>query len=110
MSVSFFVRYQGLGAALDSFDEYYCRHHADILARFPGIRSLVVHRPAPWNDPFATTPDPTDFLAQMTFDTTEALATALRSEARVLAREDFANLPRSGGPVTHQAMTTRRIF
>ena len=110
MTISYFVRYQKLGAALDSFDEYYCRQHADILAQFPGVRSLAVHRPATARDPFATTPDPTDFLAQMTFDSTDALAAALQSEARARAREDFVNLPTSGGPVTHQAMITRRLF
>ena len=44
MTISYFVRYQKLGAALDSFDEYYCRQHADILAQFPGVRSLAVRR------------------------------------------------------------------
>lgn len=110
MSISYFVRYQNLGAVLDAFDDYYCRRHAEILSEFPGIRSLVVHRPVPAADPLATHADPTDFLAQMRFDTADDLAAALQSEARQRARHDFANLPRAEGPVTHQAMSTRRIF
>ena len=110
MTISYFVRYQGLGTALESFDQYYCETHAKILAQFPDIRSLNVHRPVDLRDPFATSSDPTDFLAQMTFDSAEALTAALRSDIRARAREDFANLPTAGGPVPHQAMATRRLL
>ncbi len=110
MSVSYFVRYQSLGAAVDSFDEYYCRQHADILAQMPGIRSLLVHRPVSVRDPHPTFSDATEFLAQLTFDSADALAAALQSEARERSRADFANLGASAATVTHQSMKTRRLF
>lgn len=109
MSVSYFVRYQGLGDRLSAFADQYCGPHAAILRDFPGLRGLTVHTPAAWADPFPVNPDPTEFLAQMEFDSTEALAIALASEARARARADFANLPPADRPVTHQAMITRRL-
>ncbi len=109
MSVSYFVRYQGLGDKLAPFTDYYADRHAAILSKFPGLRGLTLYTPASWTDPYPVNPDPTDFLAQMTFDDPEALAAALASEARGRARNDFPNLPAADGPVTHQAMTMRKI-
>lgn len=110
MSVSYYVRYQNLGAARDSFDEYYCHQHAEILAKAPGISSLLVHTPILVTDPHPTLPDATEFLAQMTFESADALAAALQSEARARARADFPNLGVPSAKVTHQSMKTRRIF
>ncbi|MGE0734330.1 MAG: EthD family reductase [Alphaproteobacteria bacterium] len=109
MSVSYFVRYQNLGSAAAAFVDYYRHRHAPILAEFPGLRSLVLHTPIASADPFPTSPDPTEFLAQMVFDSPEALNRALASEARRRARDDFPNFPPFGGPATHLAMRAEKI-
>lgn len=108
MTVSYFVRYQGLGDKLPDFAAYYREKHARILAEFPGLQGLVLHTPADWADPFAVNPDPTEFLAQMQFASADALATALASDARERARADFPNLP-AAERVTHQAMRSEKI-
>lgn len=110
MTVSYFVRYQGMPEPADPFVDYYRTRHAAILADFPGIRSLTLHTPVAWTDRYPVNPDPTGFLAQMTFDSAAALDAALRSEARARARDDFANLPPVRGPVTHLATASERLF
>ena len=49
-------------------------------------------------------------MAQMSFDSDEALDAALASDARRRARDDFANLPEFEGTVSHQAMQAKAIF
>ena len=104
MSVSYFVRYRGRVGDPDAFAGYYRERHAAILKDFPGLKDLVLHRPAAALDPFPTRPGGSFFLAQMTFDSADALNRALASEARARARDDFANFPRFDGEVTHEAM------
>jgi len=108
--LSYFVRYRGRAANPADFARYYEASHAPILRRFPGIRSLVLHQPAAWNDPFPVRDDGTQLLAQMTFDSSADLDFALKSEARRLARADFAHFPPFDGEVTHQAMAGKVIF
>jgi uncharacterized protein (TIGR02118 family) len=104
MAVSYFVRYRGSAADPDAFAAYYRDRHAAILKDFPGLRGLVLHRPVAAIDPFPTKPGGSFFVAQMTFDSSEALNRALASEARARARTDFANFPSFAGEVTHEAM------
>jgi uncharacterized protein (TIGR02118 family) len=108
--ISYFVRYRGSAADPAAFADYYATHHAAILKHLPGIRSLSLHEPAAWSDPFPVRDDRTALLAQMTFDTPADLQRALRSDARRLAREDFARFPQFSGEVTHQAMRAKVIF
>jgi uncharacterized protein (TIGR02118 family) len=103
MSVSYFVRYEGAAENESEFLRYYREHHAPILARFPGIRGIVLHTPVEWQDKFPVKPDRFMLLAQMIFDSREDLARALQSEARAEAREDFGRFPRFEGTVYHQA-------
>jgi uncharacterized protein (TIGR02118 family) len=109
MSVSYFVRYRGGRADPAAFVDYYRQSHAPILADFPGLRGLVLHRPVAALDPFSVRPGDTFFLAQMKFDTAEDLNRALASAARARARADFANFPTFEGEVTHEAMTQEII-
>ena len=109
MTVSYFVRYRGTPADPQAFDRHYATSHAEILQDFPGLRSLVLHRPVDWHDPFPVTPDATHVLAQMVFDSERDLDKALRSEARIRARDDFANFPPFDGDVTHQALRAEII-
>jgi uncharacterized protein (TIGR02118 family) len=109
-TVSYFVRYRGLPRPREAFERYYRERHARILGEFPAIRGLVLHAPLDWRDPHPVDPDGTDFLAEMRFDDAAALAMALASEARERARVDFANLPKGGAQVTHQAMRSLRLL
>jgi len=108
--VSYFVRYRGLSNDPVAFQRHYESQHAAILRQFPNIRSLIVHLPAPWDDPFPVQRGESMLLAQMRFDTVADLDTALRSEARRRARDDFHHFPPFNGEVTHEAMTAKVIF
>ena len=108
--ISYFVRYRGSSADPARFVEHYATRHAAILKEFTGIRTLSLHEPIDWNDPFPVHPDGTALLAQMTFDTPADLERALQSEARRRAREDFGRFPKFSGEITHQAMRERVIF
>jgi uncharacterized protein (TIGR02118 family) len=108
--ISYFVRYRGSAADPAVFVDYYATHHAAILKDFTGIRTLSLHEPVDWNDPFPVHPDGTALLAQMTFDTPADLERALQSQARRRAREDFSRFPKFLGEVTHQAMRSRIVF
>jgi uncharacterized protein (TIGR02118 family) len=108
--VSYFVNYRGAAGDADEFNAYYETAHAKILRDFPKIRSLVLHRPAPWTDPFAVNRGDSALLAQMVFRSAEDLDAALRSEARHRARDDFQRFPPFAGSVTHQAMAGTVIF
>lgn len=108
--VSYFVRYKGAAADPAAFVNYYSQRHAPILKRLPGVRSLILHTPQAWTDPFPVRPDGSLLLAQMTFENASMLDTALRSDARREARADFAHFPPFDGDVTHQAMKAEVIF
>lgn len=110
MSVSYFVRYEGMAADRTEFLRYYRERHALILARFPGIRRIVLHQPTEWHDRFPVNPDRFTLLAQMIFDTEDDLARALQSEARAEARVDFADFPPFEGKVFHQATVSEEVF
>ena|SRR2546430_2160184 len=108
--VSYFVRYSGASPSPEDFQTYYETRHAEILKQFPNIRSLILHRPTAWNDPFPVRRGQTMLLAQMQFDSASQLDNALRSRARRLARDDFQRFPPFDGEVTHEAMIGMVIF
>jgi uncharacterized protein (TIGR02118 family) len=108
--ISYFVRYRGSAADPAAFVDYYATRHAAVLKEFPGIRTLALHEPAVWKDPFPVRHYGTALLAQMTFDTPADLQRALHSEARRRARDDFELFPSFSGEVTHQAMRSRVLF
>jgi uncharacterized protein (TIGR02118 family) len=108
--ISYFVRYRGLASDPDAFHAYYEQQHGAVLRQFPGIRSLVLHRASPWNDPFPVRRGETFLLAQMQFDSASDLDAALRSDARRRARDDFHSFPPFSGEVTHEAMIAKTIF
>ena len=108
--VSYFVRYRGHARDPQAFAAYYRERHAAILKDFPGIDSLIMHAPVPFHDPFPVRPAKTMLLAQMTFASPAALDAALHSDARRLAREDFAKFPAFDGEVVHEALAAEVIF
>jgi|SRR5581483_9649517 len=108
--VSYCVRYRGSSPDPEAFLGYYREQHAAILKEWPGIKSLILHSPVAFDDPFPVRPAGTMLLAQMVFDSAAALDGALRSEARRRAREDFARFPAYSGEVTHEALRAEVIF
>lgn len=108
--VSYFVRYRGAPSDPAAFLAYYESQHGAILRQFPNIRSLVLHHPAAWHDPFAVQHGQSFLLAQMKFDSVSDLDAALLSDARRQARDDFRRFPPFEGEVTHEAMTGKTIF
>ena len=108
--VSYFISYRGNSPDPEAFLRHYAERHAPLLAQFPGIRSLDMHTGIEWRDPFQVNPAGRLLLAQMRFDSIEALNVALASAARARAREDFAAFPAFDGVVAHQAMLSRRVF
>ena len=109
-NVSYFVRYEGEAENQEAFLARYRDRHAPILARFPGIRRIVLHTPIDWQDPFLVKPDRFALVAQMIFDTKEDLDKALQSEARAAAREDYSEFPPFRGVVYHQAAISEEVF
>jgi hypothetical protein len=61
-------------------------------------------------DPFPVNADRFALVVQMVFDTAGALNEALQSEARAIARKDFANFPPFHGSVYHQATISEEVF
>lgn len=108
--VSYFVRYRGVSPDPGAFATHYENQHAAVLKQFPNIRSLILHRPAPWTDPFPARRGGTMLLAQMQFESAGDLDNVLCSPARRLARDDFQRFPPFDGEVTHEAMTGKVIF
>ena len=104
-SISYFVRYEGEAENHEEFMAHYRDWHAPILARFPGIRRIVLHTPTTWYDPFPVKPDRFALVAQMIFDTQEDLNNALQSDERAIARERAQGSPpgseSSPVPATH---------
>lgn len=110
MSVSYFVRYEGVAADPDAFLAHYRTQHVPLLTRLPGIRRIVLHTPCSWKDPYPVKPDRFAILVQMVFDSLEDLEEAVGSEARAAARADFGKLPPFQGAVYHQAAVGEEVF
>ena len=108
--ISYFVRYRGSAADPQEFRRHYETRHAPILQGFPHIRSLVLHAPSAWSDPFPVKRGGSFLLAQMLFDSAADLDHALRSPARREARDDFGHFPPFDGEVTHEAMLGKVLF
>ncbi len=110
MTASYIIRYHGNAPDPDAFLSHYRASHAPILNRFPGIRSLVLHRGADFVDPFPVKSGGNLLIAEMQFDDIPALDAALASRARAEARDDFAKFPHFDGDVTHQAFISEKVF
>jgi uncharacterized protein (TIGR02118 family) len=104
MSVSYFVRYDIRAQDLAAFLSYYERHHVPMLSGWPGLERVVLHKPVGWQDPSPVNRGSSVLLAQLEFQSVEALNHALASPERAAARRDFGRFPPFEGTVTHQAM------
>jgi uncharacterized protein (TIGR02118 family) len=110
MSVSYFVRYDITAVDAQRFVDRYREVHLPLLARWPGIRRVMLHTPLDWHDPFTVNRGRTVLLAQLEFESVESMEAALQSEARAAAREDFKRFPPYEGSVVHQAMAQEEVF
>lgn len=106
MSVSYFVRYDITARDVGAFVSYYRTKHVAVLSGWPGLKRVVLHTPVDWNDPSPVNRGKAVLLAQLEFDSVEALNEALASRERTAARRDFERFPAFEGSVTHQAMAS----
>jgi len=110
MSVSYFVRYDIAAPDLEEFLERYRKVHVPLVASWPGLRRMVIHTPVDWKDPFPVNRGRAVLMAQLEFDSEEAMNKAFASPERVKAREDFKRFMTFEGTVTHQAMSSEEVF
>jgi uncharacterized protein (TIGR02118 family) len=110
MTVSYFVRYDVSASDEETFRKTYKADHVPILARWPGIRRVVLHTSVDWKDPFPVNRGKAVLLAQLEFDSLEAMNAARASPERARAREDFMRFMTFEGTVTHQAMQSEEVF
>ena len=108
MTVSYFVRYEG--EADPDFVRNYKERHVPILARWPGMRRVVLHTPVPWTDPCPVSEARAFLVAQLEFESQADLDRALASPERLQARRDFEAFPAREGEVSHQAMKSEEVW
>jgi uncharacterized protein (TIGR02118 family) len=104
MTVSYFVFYQGVAENNDEFEAHYRTKHAAILATFPGLLDLRIHRSINWDESQAVTKGGFLLIAEMIFPDQKTMETAIASPERAFAREDFENFIAFDGKIWHQAM------
>ena len=109
MSVSYFVRYDIAVKDLPAFLERYRRAHVPLVTNWPGLRRMVLHTPLDWQDPFPVHRGKAVLMAQLEFDSPEAMNAAFASRERARAREDFLQFMTFEGTVTHQAMRSEEV-
>ena len=110
MSVSYFVRYDISARDPQGFLRYYRENHVPILARWPGMRRVVLHTNLSTRDAFPVEGGKTFLLAQLEFESRADLDAALASPQRAEARRDFEQFPAYEGKVVHQAMAQEEAF
>jgi uncharacterized protein (TIGR02118 family) len=110
MSVSYFVRYDIESADLDGFLRRYREVHVPLVARWPGLRRMVLHTPLGWRDPFPVNAGKTVLMAQLEFENEASMNAAFASRERAAAREDFKQFPSYAGTVVHQAMAQDEVY
>ena len=110
MSVSYFVRYDIDVPQAQAFLRRYREVHVPLVSRWPGLQRMVLHTPVAWNDPFPVNPGKAILMAQLEFESIEAMNRAFASPERAAAREDFKRFMTFEGPVTHQAMTSEEVW
>ena len=108
-AVSWWVQYNGPAKDPGAFHRYYRAHHVPIVHRMPGIRSLNWYLPKPWTPAAGLRRVDHLQLVQAVFDDLQGLLAMRASRERKEGLKDFDNYPAFEGPVTHQAMHSRRL-
>ena len=110
MSVSYFVRYDIDAGDLKAFLRRYREVHVPLVARWPGLKRIVMHTPVEWRDPFPVNRGKATLMAQLEFDSEATMNQAFASPERAAAREDFKRFMTFEGKVTHQAMRSEEVW
>ena len=110
MSVSYFVRYDIAAADLAAFLARYRTVHVPLVTAWPGLQRMVLHTPVDWRDPFPVNRGKAVLLAQLEFESEQAMNQAFASRERAAAREDFLRFMTFEGTVTHQAMKSEELW
>ena len=108
-AVSWIVQYNGPAQDPRAFHAYYRTHHVPIVNRMPGIRFLNWYVPKPSERLAGLRYVEYLQLVQAMFDDLDGLLAMRASRERKEGLQDFNNYPPFEGPVTHQAMLSRRI-
>jgi uncharacterized protein (TIGR02118 family) len=110
VSVSYFVRYDIAVADFEEFVERYRSVHVPLVTAWPGLQRMVIHTPVDWKDPFPVNRGKAVLMAQLEFETEEAMNQAFASRERAVAREDFQRFMTFEGTVIHQAMRADEVW
>jgi uncharacterized protein (TIGR02118 family) len=110
VSVSYFVRYDIAAPDLSAFLERYRKVHVPLVATWPGLQRMLIHTPVDWKDPVPVNRGKAVLMAQLEFESEEAMNIAFASPERAEAREDFKRFMTFEGSVTHQAMRSEELW
>jgi len=106
---TYLVHYVGQAEDLNVWNDYYLRHHPQVMARFPGIREIEVCTRVDWCGflPWRRV----DYMQRnkVVFDSPAALTAALNSPVREEMRADFKQFPPFSGENAHFPVATREI-
>ena len=106
---SYVVRYHRPAEDEAEFVSHYIDGHPPLLARLPGIRSVLCYLPL---DALATPALPTANVMignEVAFDTPEAFNAAMATPLRAEMRAHFHSFPKFSGRNTHYPMMRRRL-
>ena len=106
---TYVVTYEGEADDANAWLSHYLAHHPVIMARFPGIRAIMVASRIDWCSGVAWPRENALQRNRVVFDDPAALDLALASPVRHEMRADFHTLPPFQGRNTHFAMHTRTI-
>ena len=84
--------------------------HVPLVTTWPGLQRMTLHTPVEWRDPSPVNRGKAVLLAQLEFETEEAMNQAFASPERAVAREDFLRFMTFEGTVTHQAMKSEEVW
>ena len=110
MSVSYFVRYDIAPPDVPAFLERYRTVHVPLVTSWPGLQRMTLHTPVDWQDPVPVNRGKAVLLAQLEFDSEEAMNAAFASRERAEARADFIRFMTFEGSVVHQAMKSDEVW
>ena len=106
---TYVVTYEGEAEDPDAWLSHYLAHHPAIMARFPGIRGIMVASRIDWCSDVGWPRANALQRNRVVFDDVASLDAALASPVRHEMRADFRTLPPFHGRVTHFPMHTRTI-
>ncbi|HEY1363537.1 MAG TPA: EthD family reductase [Xanthobacteraceae bacterium] len=106
---SYVVRYHRPAEDERRFVEHYLADHPALLARLPGIRSVLCYLPIPWQDPNGIASPDYMLGNEVVFDSLEHFNAAMASPVRHELRAHFRKFPAFSGRNTHYPMVRTRL-